>query len=63
MDESIRLLNRQFRCANCGLVYIEADGWPDEGIAPGTTWDDVPEDWHCPVCGMSKADFRMERIR
>ncbi|WP_444545193.1 rubredoxin [Streptomyces brasiliensis] len=38
-------------CQVCGLVYDEAEGWPDEGIAPGTAWEDIPDDWSCPDCG------------
>ncbi len=44
-------------CVVCGLVYDEAAGWPDEGIAPGTRWADVPADWRCPECGVGKTDF------
>ena len=40
-----------------GLVYDEAAGWPEEGIAPGTRWADVPADWRCPECGVGKSDF------
>ena len=43
-------------------VYNEADGWPDDGIAPGTLWQDVPEDWLCPDCGVGKMDFEMIEI-
>jgi len=46
-------------CIVCGLVYDEALGWPEDGIAPGTRWDDVPEDWVCPECQVGKADFEM----
>ncbi|RWM90994.1 MAG: rubredoxin [Mesorhizobium sp.] len=49
-------------CVLCGLVYSEKDGWPDDGIPPGTRWADVPEDWACPDCGTSKADFQMTEI-
>ena len=38
----------------CGYVYDPAVGDPDNGIAPGTAWEDVPEDWVCPVCGLGK---------
>ena len=44
-------------CVVCGFIYHEADGWPEEGIAPGTRWSEVPEDWACPDCGVGKADF------
>ena len=49
-------------CVLCGLVYSEREGWPDDGIPPGTRWEDVPEDWGCPDCGASKADFQMAEI-
>jgi len=48
-----------FECAQCGLIYDEAEGWPDDGIEPGTRWADVPEDWRCPDCGAEKTDFVM----
>lgn len=46
----------KYECA-CSYIYDEAVGDPDGGIAPGTKWADVPEDWVCPVCGLSKGDF------
>lgn len=48
---------RKWECIVCGLIYDEAKGWPDDGIAPGTRWEDVPEDWLCPDCGVGKEDF------
>ena len=45
----------------CGYVYDPTEGDPDNGIAPGTKWEDVPEDWVCPVCGLSKEDFEEEK--
>ena len=53
---------KTFRCIVCGLVYSEADGWPQDGIAAGTRWADVPGDWCCPDCGASKDDFEMEEV-
>jgi rubredoxin len=50
---------RRFKCLNCGFVYDEELGWPDEGIAAGTRWDEVPDDWICPECGSEKRDFTM----
>ena len=41
----------------CGYVYDEAEGDPDNGIAPGTKWEDVPEDFLCPICGAGKDEF------
>ncbi|MDL0432959.1 FAD-dependent oxidoreductase [Marinobacter sp. TBZ242] len=49
-------------CVVCGLIYDEAKGWPKDGIAPGTRWEDVPDDWLCPDCGVGKADFEMLEI-
>jgi len=46
-------------CVVCGLIYDEAKGWPQDGIAAGTRWDDVPQDWLCPECGVGKSDFEM----
>jgi len=41
----------------CGYEYDPAVGDPDSGIAPGTAWEDIPEDWVCPVCGLGKDAF------
>ncbi len=41
----------------CGYVYDPALGDPDNGVAPGTPWEDVPEDWVCPVCMLGKDAF------
>ncbi|MEM6580735.1 MAG: FAD-dependent oxidoreductase [Pseudomonadota bacterium] len=49
----------KYECIVCGLVYDEKEGWPDDGIAPGTKWEDVPEDWLCPDCGVGKEDFEL----
>jgi rubredoxin len=46
----------------CGFVYDEVLGLPDEGVAPGTRWEDVPDDWVCPNCAATKADFDMVLI-
>jgi rubredoxin len=48
---------KQWICLICGWVYYEATGLPDDGIAPGTRWDQIPSDWHCPFCDVGKADF------
>jgi rubredoxin len=50
---------QSWMCVVCGFVYHEAEGWPEEGIAPGTRWIDVPDDWCCPDCGVGKADFEL----
>lgn len=46
-----------YRCGLCGFTYNERAGLPDEDIAPGTRFEDVPEDWSCPDCSTSKAEF------
>lgn len=51
-----------FRCLQCGFEYDEEQGWPEDGIAPGTRWDDIPDDWSCPDCGAAKADFEMVEV-
>jgi len=56
---------RQYRtwmCLTCGFIYDEAAGLPDEGIAPGTPWHDIPINWTCPECGARKEDFEMVEI-
>ena len=49
-------------CIVCGWVYDEEAGAPDEGIAPGTRWDDIPDYWVCPDCGVGKEDFEMVEV-
>lgn len=51
-----------WQCIVCGFIYDEAQGLPSEGIAAGTTWADVPADWSCPDCGVSKDSFDMVEI-
>ena len=53
---------KKWQCVVCGFVYDEAEGLPAEGIAPGTPWEDIPEDWECPDCGVAKTDFEMVEI-
>ncbi len=47
-------------CTICGYVYDPEKGDPDNGVNPGTAWEDVPSDWLCPICGASKDDFEKE---
>jgi rubredoxin len=49
-------------CVVCGFLYREADGWPEDGIPPGTRWSEVSETWMCPDCGVPKSDFEMVEI-
>ena len=53
---------KRFMCLLCGYIYDEAHGCPDEGIAPGTLWADIPMTWRCPDCGAMKDDFEMVEI-
>ena len=48
---------KKYVCDVCGYVYDPAEGDPDNGVEPGTSFDKLPEDWVCPVCGASKDDF------
>ncbi len=47
----------KYVCNVCGYVYDEVAGDPDNGIAPGTKWEDLPADFTCPLCSVSKDDF------
>ncbi len=49
-------------CIVCGYVYSEELGDEEHGLAPGTLWEDVPEDWECPDCGAGKSDFEMQEL-
>ena len=48
---------QKYVCEPCGYEYDPAVGDPDNGIAPGTAFEDIPEDWVCPLCGMGKEVF------
>lgn len=51
---------QKYVCTVCGYVYDPVEGDPDHGIAPGTVWENVSEDWVCPVCGVNKDQFEAE---
>ena len=53
---------KTWMCLICGWMYDEAVGVPDDGIAPGTKWSDVPMNWVCPECGARKEDFEMVTV-
>jgi rubredoxin len=53
---------KTYLCIVCGFVYDEAAGRPEDGIAAGTLWADVPGGWACPDCGVAKADFELVEI-
>ena len=51
-----------YKSWQCGYIYDEAAGAPDEDLAPGTRWSAVLEDWVCPECGTTKSDFDMVEL-
>ena len=52
---------KKYICTVCDWVYDPEVGDPEGGIAPGTAFEDIPEDWVCPVCGVGKEDFQVDR--
>ncbi len=50
---------RRYQCTICGHIYDEREGDPEGGIAPGTRFEDIPDDWRCPECGTVKSDFEL----
>ena len=48
---------RKYICTVCGYIYDPADGDLDNGVEPGTSFEDISEDWVCPLCGVSKDEF------
>ncbi len=50
----------RYICEVCGYVYDESVGDPDNGVAAGTTWDNMPDDYACPLCGVGKDQFAAE---
>ena len=53
---------KTYMCLICGFIYDEATGLPEEGIPPGTRWEDVPVNWVCPECGARKEDFELVEV-
>ena len=47
----------KWRCIPCDYIYNPAEGDPDSGISPGTAFEDLPDDWECPICGVGKDEF------
>lgn len=47
----------KYRCIICDYIYDPEQGDPDNGIAAGTSFDDIPDDWCCPLCGVDKSNF------
>ncbi len=50
----------KYVCVVCGWVYDPAEGDPDNGVESGTPFEDIPDDWTCPVCGATKDQFEKE---
>ena len=53
-------LMAKYTCEVCGYVYDPAEGDPDNGVDPGTAFENIPDDWVCPICGADKDSFSME---
>lgn len=53
---------KKYRCILCSFIYDEEQGYQEGGISPKTKWEDVPSDWLCPDCGVTKAEFMMVEI-
>ncbi len=48
----------KYECTICGYIYDPAKGDPDNGVPPGTKFEDLPDDWVCPLCGVGKTEFQ-----
>lgn len=48
---------KKYICDVCGYIYDPQEGDPDTGIKPGTAFEDIPDDWTCPLCGVGKDQF------
>jgi rubredoxin len=53
------ILMKKYQCSICGYTYDEEKGCPGQGIAPGTKWEDIPDDFVCPECGAGKEMFEL----
>lgn len=52
---------KKYECIVCGYIYDPEIGDADNGIAPGTPFESLPDDWKCPLCGVGKEDFEVEK--
>lgn len=59
-EQPAKVESKVYVCNVCGWTYDEAKGDPEHGIAPGTKWEDLPDDFKCPVCGAPKSDFSVQ---
>lgn len=50
----------RYVCDICGWIYDEEEGYPESGIEPGTKWEDLPDDFVCPLCSVGKDNFTKE---
>ena len=50
---------KKYKCTVCGYIYDPEEGDPDSGIAAGTAFEDIPDDWECPNCGVGKDEFEV----
>ena len=57
LNNILKINMKKYICEPCGYEYDPAVGDPDGGIAPGTAFEDIPDDWVCPICGMGKEVF------
>lgn len=48
---------KKYKCEVCGYIYDPEQGDPDNSVQPGTPFEDIPEDWVCPLCGVAKEQF------
>ena len=53
-------IDMKYVCSLCGFEYDEEKGYPEGGIAPGTPWDELPEDFECPLCGVGREMIEQE---
>ncbi|MCS7215895.1 MAG: rubredoxin [Thermodesulfovibrio sp.] len=51
---------KKYKCSVCGYVYDPSQGDPDNGIPPGTAFENLPDTWNCPICGATKDMFEVE---
>ena len=62
LKKDINMEYKKWECIVCGWIYDEEKGHPEDGLEPGTRWEDIPDDWGCPECGVGKEDFDMIEI-
>jgi len=56
MEQGVRPM-KKYKCTMCGYVYDPQEGDPENGVPPGTAFEDLPDDWVCPDCGVGKEEF------